>query len=38
MVKNKRQYVSFKDHGHDISYEIERKHDNVHSPSHYMHG
>jgi len=38
MVKDKRTYIKKMDHGHDISYENERKHDNVHSPSHYMHG
>ena len=38
MVKSKRTYVSLKEHGHDMSYENERKHDNVHSPSHYKHG
>ena len=38
MVKNKRTYTSLKEHGHDMSYENERKHDNVHSPSHYKHG
>ena len=38
MVKDKRTYTNKIDHGHDISYEKERKHDNVHSPSHYMHG
>ena len=38
MVKDKRTYTNKIDHGHDISYENERKHDNVHSPSHYMHG
>ena len=37
MVKNKRTYTSLKEHGHDMSYENERKHDNVHSPSHYKH-
>ena len=34
----KRTYKYEKDHSHDVSYENERKHDNVHSPSHYMHG
>ena len=38
MVKDKRTYIKKMDHGHDMSYENERKHDNVHSPSHYMHG
>ena len=38
MVKNRRTYTSLKEHGHDMSYENERKHDNVHSPSHYKHG
>ena len=38
MVKDKRTYIKKMNHGHDISYENERKHDNVHSPSHYMHG
>ena len=38
MVKDKREYKSIKEYGHDISYENERKHDNEHSPSHYMHG
>ena len=38
MVKDKRTYTNKIDHGHDMSYEKERKHDNVHSPSHYMHG
>ena len=32
MVKSKRTYISLKDHGLDMSYENERKHDNVHSP------
>ena len=38
MVKSKRTYTSLKEYGHDLSYENERKHDNVHSPSHYKHG
>jgi len=38
MVKSKRTYISLKDHGLDMSYENERKHDNVHSPEHYKHG
>ena len=38
MVKNKRTYTSLKEHGHDMSYENERKHDNVHAPKHYLHG
>ena len=38
MVKNKRTYKFAKDHSHDMSYENERKHNNVHSPSHYKHG
>ena len=38
MVKDKQTYTHKKDHGNDISYENERKHNNVHSPSHYMHG
>ena len=38
MEEDKRTYTSIKDHGNDISYENERKHNNVHSPSHYMHG
>jgi len=38
MVKDKRTYTNKIDHGHDISYENERKHDNVNSPKHYMHG
>ena len=38
MVKSKRTYTSIKEYGHDISYENERKHNNVDSPSHYKHG
>ena len=38
MVKSKRTYTSLKEYGHDLSYEYERKHDNVHSPDHYKHG
>ena len=38
MVKSKRTYISLKEHGHDLSYENERKHDNVNSPAHYLHG
>ena len=38
MVKNKRTYISLKEHGHDISYENERKYDNVNSPAHYKYG
>ena len=38
MVKSKRTYTSLKEYGHDLSYENERKHDNVHSPDHYKHG
>ena len=30
MVKSKRTYTSLKEYGHDLSYENERKHDNVH--------
>ena len=37
-IDAKRTYKYEKDHSHDVSYENERKHDNVHSPSHYMHG
>ena len=37
-IDGKRTYRYEKDHSHDISYENERKHDNVHSPSHYKHG
>ena len=37
-IDGKRTYKYEKDHTHDISYENERKHNNVHSPSHYMHG
>jgi nicotinic acid phosphoribosyltransferase len=37
-VDGKRTYKYEKDHSHDVSYENERKHNNVHSPSHYMHG
>ena len=29
MVKSKRVYETLKEHGHDISYENERGHDNV---------
>ena len=36
--KSKRTYTSIKEYGHDISYENERKHNNVDSPSHYKHG
>ena len=38
MEKDKRTYTSIKEYGHDISYENERKHNNVDSPSHYKHG
>ena len=38
MVKSKRTYISLKEHGHDISYENERGHDNVNSPAHYKYG
>ena len=37
-IDGKRTYRYEKDHSHDMSYENERKHDNVHSPSHYKHG
>jgi len=37
-IDNKRTYKYEKDFSHDVSYENERKHNNVHSPSHYMHG
>ena len=37
-IDAKRTYRYEKDHSHDMSYENERKHDNVHSPSHYKHG
>ena len=37
-IDAKRTYTYEKDHSHDMSYENERKHDNVHSPSHYKHG
>ena len=37
-VDGKRTYKYEKDYSHDVSYENERKHNNVHSPSHYMHG
>ena len=37
-IDNKRTYKYEKDFNHDVSYENERKHNNVHSPSHYMHG
>ena len=38
MVKDKREYKSIKEYGHDISYENEVKFDNVNSPAHYRHG
>ena len=38
MVKSKRTYTSLKEYRHHLSYENERKHDNVHSPDHYKHG
>jgi nicotinic acid phosphoribosyltransferase len=37
-IDGKRTYKYEKDYSHDVSYENERKHNNVHSPSHYMHG
>ena len=37
-IDGKRTYKYEKDFSHDVSYENERKHNNVHSPSHYMHG
>jgi hypothetical protein len=37
-IDAKRTYKYEKDYNHDISYENERKHNNVHSPSHYKHG
>jgi len=37
-IDGKRTYKYEKDYNHDVSYENERKHNNVHSPSHYMHG
>ena len=37
-IDSKRTYKYEKDHSHDVSYENERKHDNVNSPSHYKHG
>ena len=36
-IDDKRTYKYEKDYNHDVSYENERKHNNVHSPSHYMH-
>ena len=41
MVKDKRQYKTIKEHGHDISYENEvsiDNDDNVNSPLHYRYG
>ena len=38
MVKSKRVYEKRIEHGHDISYENERGHDNVNSPAHYKYG
>ena len=37
-IDSKKTYKYEKDYSHDVSYENERKHDNVHSPSHYKHG
>ena len=37
-IDGKRTYKYEKDYSHDVSYENKRKHTNVHSPSHYMHG
>ena len=37
-IDDKRTYKYEKAHKHDMSYENERKHNNVHSPSHYKHG
>ena len=37
-IDGKRTYKYEKDYSHDVSYENERKHNNVHSPYHYMHG
>ena len=37
-IDGKRTYKYEKDYSHDVSYENERKHNNVHSPTHYMHG
>ena len=37
-IDSKRTYKYEKDHTHDMSYENERKHNNVNSPAHYKHG
>ena len=37
-IDAKRTYRYEKDHSHDVSYENEIKHHNVHSPAHYKHG
>ena len=38
MVKSKRIYTSLKEHGLDVSFENETKHDSVNAPAHYLHG